>query len=310
MAEGPGFGVSNLILGVSLHWRRASVLLSLAVAFILLVTVIATAGFYFGNSSGYREADANRAAAGRATDANSRLAQCKVLQDVAKLQRCVEEAIRSSREGQIAEMNLEAQQAMARWNGWLLIAALLQFPVSLFGLVALLVTIAQGRSALDHARSAAEIQLRPYVLFGRVTIKIYKDEMWQIRQPLFNASGIPARNVLSRLHVELMALPLPNELPSFDEKYIPFEHISLHQPANMNKLVEISSENIEKIKNKELAILVRGSLKYKPTQESQWEELSHDRIFVISDLQNGEARIIPQWAYEVRAAEAVELGGE
>ena len=102
------------------HWRWFSIILVWAAGFILLVAVAATTGFYVGTSSGYREAVANGSATARTRDAESRVVPCKAMKDVGKFQRCVEEALRSSREGRMADLNLEAQQAMVRWNGWLL----------------------------------------------------------------------------------------------------------------------------------------------------------------------------------------------
>ena len=278
------------------HWRWFSIILVWAAGFILLVAVAATTGFYVGTSSGYREAVANGSATARTRDAESRLVPCKAMRDVGKFQRCVEEALRSSREGRMADLNLEAQQAMVRWNGWLLIAAFLQLPISLFGLIALLITIAQGRSALEHARSAAQLQLRPYVFFGRVTITRRRGETWQILQHVLNTGSIPAKDVLSRSLVQLITLPLPNPLPSFTEDFLTLEYISPERPGIMNRLVELSSTDMGDIRDRRMAILVRGNVKYKPTQEADWEEIYHDRIFVVRDLEDGFARMIPSWA--------------
>ncbi len=125
-----------------------------------------------GTSAGRHQAEAQGYSAEYPADTDARVEECFEQSLVSGAKDCVEDAVGASREAQRSEKNLSAQQDMAQWAWWLLIVSILQVPIGLGGLLALLASLAQGREALERARQANEVTRSAMVADTRAWITV------------------------------------------------------------------------------------------------------------------------------------------
>ncbi len=120
--------------------------------------------------SGYQAIEKNRYSQNGAATTNQAVGQCH-LKPEPTLEECIAEQIIASRDDYRSEQDLEAQRDMEMWAEHLLMVSLAQIPLGIFGLLALLYTIRQGREANQIARESSHQELRAYLTIASITIK-------------------------------------------------------------------------------------------------------------------------------------------
>lgn len=143
----------------------------------LLVALLITAGtlfftFHLGAMLEEKRADAKGYAAEYPADTTKRIKICTSKPDTVSSQECIEEAIKSSHENQRSEADLQAQREMSDWAFWLLIVTICQTPLTVGGLIALIITIRQGQESNQIARESAQAQIRSYLMVESVAMRV------------------------------------------------------------------------------------------------------------------------------------------
>ena len=209
----------------------------------------------------------------------------------------MQEVIESSRDDQRSERDLQAQRDMARWAMWLLIATLVQIPIGIAGLIALLVTLDHGQKALAHAKTASDTQLRPYLAMSRTRITRVKGNLWKIRTTIANAGHTPAKNVVVRLGAQYVDLPLTHDPIDFFGDPIRFDFVSAVRDRKAQVPIFLSEETLVKIRAMRGCIVFRCWFSYTPFEDRPAEEVDVTTIVVGSDIDEGRPRVVPDWAY-------------
>lgn len=133
-----------------------------------------------------------------------------------------------------AKKDLKAQQDMAEWSYWLLVATIVGIFVSIAGLAALLVSLSQTRTAIRDTRELGEFQMRAYVslvegekesLVGPSEIKAGTKP--EVKLKFTNNGATPAKNQRYIATLEVMSHPAPE--PTGD-MIVPTA--GQHQPTN------------------------------------------------------------------------------
>jgi hypothetical protein len=200
-------------------WRPAVGIALAGSAAIALPALLMLASFNAGMSSGYREREAHAEIARLSGDLDRELKSCEAEPVRSRLTQCVARALSDHRDDRRDELDLVAQGDMAQWAWWLLFATAVQLPISAFGLLALLVTIRQGQSALRHSETVAATQLRAYLSTRRVRIDEIQPGRWQVQARFLNSGQTPARDVICGVSAHYMEYPLRDrQLPEFDER--------------------------------------------------------------------------------------------
>jgi hypothetical protein len=119
--------------------------------------ILLSFGINIGTGLGYHDAQSHRNTAQYPSDTDKRIERCFTDSDTTRAQECVEDAVTTSHENQRSEYDLQAQRDMAQWAFWLLIVTSAQFPLTVAGLLALVVTIRQGQDGLTEAGKANRI---------------------------------------------------------------------------------------------------------------------------------------------------------
>lgn len=145
------------------NWSVRTAVLGCCLAISVIVGGMSAAMYSMGQTSGLHQAEANRYAAEYPADTDERIEKCLREGFGPDAKKCVEEAITSSHEAKRSEQDLQAQRDMSEWAWGLLIVSLVQIPIGIGGLLALLVTISQGREANIIAQRSVRYQIRPWV---------------------------------------------------------------------------------------------------------------------------------------------------
>jgi flagellar basal body-associated protein FliL len=85
---------------------------------------------------------------------------------------CIVNSIDASRDAQRSNYDLKAQQEMAVWAYSLLLLTIGGFVISVVGLAALFLSLAQTRTAIKDTREIGEAQVRAYVRITEGTVKL------------------------------------------------------------------------------------------------------------------------------------------
>ena len=142
----------------------SAIAIALTISILLPVTAYhigSTSASYHSEQSGYSQ---NETAA-----TEKAIAQCALKPDPS-LEECIAEQIKAGRDDYRSEQDLYAQRSMAQWAWWLLVVSLAQIPLGVLGLIALIVTIRQGREANEISRDSARHQNRAYMAVSSIEV--------------------------------------------------------------------------------------------------------------------------------------------
>lgn len=149
-----------------INWRTIAKVAGLTFLAVLAVIFIFWWGASLGARSGYYSAQSAGYASQYPNDTDKRIEQCFTNSDIAAAKQCAQEAVTADRENQRGEHDLQAQREVADWTYYVLVISVLQIPLGVLGLIALVVTIQQGREAIRKAGESNSIALlaqRPWL---------------------------------------------------------------------------------------------------------------------------------------------------
>jgi len=169
------------------------------------VTLGAKSGYYGAQSQGY--------ASQYPSDTDKRIEQCFTNPDLAAAKQCAQEAITADRENQRGERDLQAQREVADWTYYTVIISILQIPLGVLGLIALIVTIRQGQEAIAKATDANEIARENLLTEHRAWLRVEhslaedfrKKDTWgtYIETSINNVGNTPALDVYSCVEMHM-----------------------------------------------------------------------------------------------------------
>lgn len=146
-----------------------------AFAVVVCLLIVGLIGWYEGFQKG-QESHQGYSAQSYQDQADRQIAEtCSSFTGTA-MGECVAEAIRSAREQQRAEEDLDAQQQMAEWAKWMLIATVVMAAVTLFGVVFVWQTLVATQDMARDARKIGEAQSRAYVDVASLTLILSKGD--------------------------------------------------------------------------------------------------------------------------------------
>jgi len=140
-------------------WRKYAKLAGLTAAGLTACLILLFAGIWAGYISGQGNAESEYHTERYSADTTQAINDCFLKTNAASrdAQECVTEAIQSGRDSQRSEQDLNAQRQMAAWAKALLVVTIIQLPIGVVGLLALIITIRQGREGLERAGDANRI---------------------------------------------------------------------------------------------------------------------------------------------------------
>lgn len=151
-------------------WRRYAKIAGLTVLTLSAAIFVFVWGATLGQVSGHYGAQSQGYASQYPSDTDKRVEQCFTNPDLAAAKQCAQEAITADRENQRSEHDLQAQREVADWTYYVLVISIVQIPLGVLGLIALLVTIDQGREANEIARNSAKLQSRCYLSVSSIEV--------------------------------------------------------------------------------------------------------------------------------------------
>lgn len=151
-------------------WRRYAKIAGLTVLTLSAAVFVFVWGATLGQVSGYYSAQSKGYASQYPSDTDNRITKCFTDSNLATAKQCAQEAITADRENQRSEQDLQAQREVADWTYYVLVISIVQIPLGVFGLIALLVTIGQGREANEIARNSAKLQSRCYLSVSSIEV--------------------------------------------------------------------------------------------------------------------------------------------
>lgn len=146
-------------------WRQLVKLVGLALAALAALSGMLFTGFWIGSGSGYYSARSEYHGERYSADTRESIEQCfaKSSPTTDEAKECVADAIKSDRESKRAEADLSAQRQMADWAWALLIVSIVQIPLGVVGLVAILASLQQGREGLKIAQDTLTLENRAWL---------------------------------------------------------------------------------------------------------------------------------------------------
>lgn len=118
--------------------------------------IIALIGWYEGFKSGQESHQSTSAKAYQNQTDQEIAERCAGLTGILAQKECMAQAIRTAREQQRAEEDLDAQQEMAEWTKWMLVITLIMAAITLFGVYFVWRTVNLTRDTLIATQEMAE----------------------------------------------------------------------------------------------------------------------------------------------------------
>ncbi|MZQ90598.1 hypothetical protein GVY41_17230 [Frigidibacter albus] len=125
-------------------------------------------------------------------------AACLALSGVPQYE-CIAQAISAEREQQRAEQDLDAQQQMAEWARWMLIATVIMAAVTGFGVVFVWQTLKATQDMAKETSRIGEAQVRAYL--GRESCAAWEGTGVEFCGTITNCGNSPAINVYMMLEL-------------------------------------------------------------------------------------------------------------
>lgn len=237
------------------NWGGRIAVIGCAVAVLFILWGLSVSIYSQGWASGLHQAEANGYAAEYPSDTDERLKKCLADGFSSDAKKCVEEAIASSREAQRSEQDLKAQRDMSEWAWWLLIVSLAQIPIGVGGLLALVVTIRQGREGLKIAQNTVVLENRAWlkleVAHGGIR-KVGGDDLnASVKLTMQNVGRTPAIIVAINIGTHIMETADPKPSPK-DIAFQANQQITLYPNDNLEHGLTfyVQKENVVKVVNK------------------------------------------------------------
>jgi hypothetical protein len=160
----------------------------IAFAVTICLLTVALIGWYEGFKRG-QESHQSASSEAYAEQAQGKIESTCVALPFAAQNECIAEAISSEREQQRAEQDLDAQQQMAEWARWMLIATVVMASITGFGVVFVWQTLEATRTMADDTREIGKAQVKAYVYVTDLDIFAHEDI---IRLKIKNFGNSPA----------------------------------------------------------------------------------------------------------------------
>lgn len=285
---------------------RIDIIRLVGVVFLILLFVasIFLFGASLGSKSGYYSAQSEGYASQFPSDTDIKIEQCFDEADKSALKKCAQEAIASGRESQREEYELQAQKETAEWSYYALLISFIQIPINIIGLVALIITIKQGQSALRRAREANNIareigdaQVRPYLhLKGDLQYTVDKSLLiYEIDTFIENSGQIPAVNIRVTSDCYLGHPDTGHSMGGYrlrQERNFHFIGNGDKQPISFP--VPFTLNEWQKISERKVAMLCRVTASYTDSTKSQRQDIMD---FICDNFTIRESKFMPYFGF-------------
>lgn len=114
------------------------------------------------------------------------------------IRRCIAEAVRAYDAERDTNEDLKAQKDMAFWSKWMLIVSGIGLGFSFVGLVALMDSLNQTRSAIRNDREVGQAQVRAYLTVESAAITAHPHDagvFWDLQVRISNSGQSPAKKI-------------------------------------------------------------------------------------------------------------------
>jgi hypothetical protein len=235
----------------------------LGFAVFVCLVIVALIGWYEGFKRG-QESHQSASADAYKDQAETKIQETCFALSGASQTECIAEAVRGSREQQRSEEDLDAQQQMAEWARWMLIATVVMAATTGFGVVFVWQTLAATQQMAKDTRRIGEAQVRAYMNLASGNLKAEGRSV--VAEIVINNFGqTPAKDMVSWVHTWIADYPLAEALPEPDKQAF-FSKTNLSHGVPLTHLqphgVDISDASAALILSENAAVYVYGVIKY------------------------------------------------
>ena len=152
-----------------------------------------------------------------------------------------------------------------------------------------------AEDALRHSKSVSASQLRANIVYDRLSIKKTQEGHWKLEGTCRNHGDFSAFDFDMVIGHKIVNIPISqSEKPKLDK----FTSSSVVSPSGKPcaySLVQISAEDMKAIEDIKKALWCCLKYRYRPSQGAPFERGEQERVFVATDLLDGNPRIIETW---------------